>query len=747
MKWPRRIAIGVVLSGWLAASFAQSADFLSAPWQIEADHLDHQENPRTITAEGNVRIDQQDDTAKPVTITADWVRYEAESGLLAARGNVNIVSGTEQVAAEAVQLDLDRMTGIIEKTTLFLPGSSLHFKGDVVEKTGDLSYHLMDGWLTACLPGEEGASPAWSIKAADIRLTMEGYAVLRHARFYVRDFPLLYTPYLILPAKKTRETGLLFPEYSQSKRDGTGLVTPYFINVSPSADLTLSPGYLAKRGPLVDGEWRYVLSPESRGWFNITYLNDTYADTIADDYQDDGWLRGQRQRYWLRGKADHVFTGGVTAKLDLDMVSDRDYLMEYRKGLTGYEQNNGRYVNAFHRGFQEEILPYRENTVQVSKDWNRFFAGIEMLAIRDVWETSLTGSHPQALPRLQFAGATSIDPLLSQLSWKTEYVNYWRDEGVGAHRLDIDPSLVTRLPLPPWFEGTVTLGLRETLYRIEPYGAQATWNHEQWQDRTNWSFRTDLATSLSRRYDFSWPGGTGVYHLLRPMLSYLYVPSPEQESLPSFDGTDLIMGENRFEYGFANFFSTRRTQSKGERNLGSLKILQSFDLREARRDTQAGASGQRAFSDLHADLDLYPREWLWLGYDTTMSAHGDGVTSYDFGANVSNQQGYGLSLAYRYKLNPDQQEPFFFQEPTTDSLHILSLDATALVTRTISMQGGVFHDFATHRTEGFNLQVNYQPGCWGVELHVSATPDDQRMSVVFSLAGFGRMVDVGLLQF
>ncbi|MEJ2690602.1 MAG: LPS assembly protein LptD, partial [Deltaproteobacteria bacterium] len=305
-------------------------------------------------------------TADEMRLTADWLSFSVTDQKVKARGHVFLDTGEEKIRAEEVEISLEDEKGVLRQTSIKIPGNSLTFLGDTVRKTGPYAYSFENGFVTAC-PFKEGKSPPWSIHATDTKLTVEGYASLWNTTFCIKNVPVLYSPYLLLPAKTVRQTGFLFPELSHSDRDGLGLIAPFFINLSASSDLTLYPGYLDKRGGFAGAEFRYVAGPESAGTFMVNYLDDSHRDSASDDFNDDGYYRQTRNRYWLRAKADQRISDTTAAKFDLDVVSDRDYLQEYRDGIVGFDQSNENFFKNYHRDLQEASIPFRQSSLQVTK--------------------------------------------------------------------------------------------------------------------------------------------------------------------------------------------------------------------------------------------------------------------------------------------------------------------------------------------------------------------------------------------
>ncbi|MCI5160344.1 MAG: LPS-assembly protein LptD, partial [Candidatus Electrothrix sp. AUS1_2] len=289
------------------------------------------------------------------TIKADWVVYDMDLGTVKLRGNVFIDIGPDKLQASEGVVHLTRETASFTDATIIRQYKDMRVEGRVVEKTGELTYHIEDGWLITCKL-KEGETPPWSFKAADAEITDGGYALLKHATFRIKDVPILYTPYMVLPAKRNRQTGLLFPSFSLSDRDGFSLEWPLFINISPSSDITLYPHYLAERGFMAGAEGRYMLDEESRGTFMANFLNDDLSDIENPDnaeyYADGGYTHTNQNRYWVRGKADQKIGDWIT-RADIDLVSDQDYLAEFSNGFTGYAASDKRLSDQFGRGLQD----------------------------------------------------------------------------------------------------------------------------------------------------------------------------------------------------------------------------------------------------------------------------------------------------------------------------------------------------------------------------------------------------------
>lgn len=731
------------------------------PWELTADRLIHLQEPDSVVGEGNVVLTRD---PQGMVLRADWVRYDVERGLVRARGNVYLLSGRDEINAEAADIALDTSTGTFTRATIFLAETHMFVRGDEIEKTGEFTYTVTNGWVSACKTEEGGAAP-WSFASSTTKLSLDGMAHLRNVRFQVKGVPLLYSPYMAFPVKTKRESGFLFPEWSNSSRDGFGITAPFFVNLSPSMDVTLYPGYLKERGLLSGAQYRYVHGPESYGTFMLGYLRDDFSDggDLDREYKGDGLIRRSAHRYWLRGKANHDFGGNLTGRLDLDFVSDQDYLQEFKDGLMGYSASSALFLKDFGRSLQEETITERESSLQLVKAWENMILGGEVRTRQEVaHDTRLIAddgdgileegeyailarpiSPLQALPRIDFSGRVPLAGSRFSTSWNSEYVHYWRDRGIGAHRLDLHPRLITFLPRWGWVEGKMTAGIRETLYQVENHGG-AVWDEERFQNRLASDFNANMATALMREFPLSGGSADWLEHLIRPNLVYEYVTRTGEHDLPHLDFVDRVARKNWLTWELNNYFTLGGDGEKGawSRNFAMFKMMQSYDVGEGRREESPGEGPRREWSDLRFDLQVFPVEAWNIRYQTNLSMHGKGVSRYELLSNYDFPQGHSFSVDYRYLKNQEMVEPYFYTD-SGDSVHDLEGRVRARLGETLQATAFLNRSFSQDRTVTSGLGLVYRPHCWMVEMEMSRSTGEQRLMVIFSLDGIGRALRFG----
>jgi len=139
------------------------------------------------------------------TIKADWAAYDIALNTIKARGNVSIVADGQSIFAEQAVINLEQETGTFKNATVLGNEKDMHLEAEVIEKIGFKTYHIENGWIITCkIPNNETAP--WSFAASDAVIEQDGYARLKHARFRIKDVPVFYSPWLVIPAKNKRES-------------------------------------------------------------------------------------------------------------------------------------------------------------------------------------------------------------------------------------------------------------------------------------------------------------------------------------------------------------------------------------------------------------------------------------------------------------------------------------------------------------------------------------------------------------
>ncbi|HET57764.1 MAG TPA: LPS-assembly protein LptD, partial [Deltaproteobacteria bacterium] len=239
--------------------FALDRDIASGPVHIEAERVRYISDPEAYEAEGDVHI-----IFKGGYLDADRVMFDVASSEAEAEGNVFIKSDGDTVEGSKARFNTITRQGVISQGTVFFKENHLFLRGETIEKRGENNYSLRSADVTSCC----GENPDWKITGRKIDVTVDGYGTVRHGAFRVKDIPLIYVPYMVFPAKTTRQTGFLPPRWGfSSDKLGWDIGIPFYWAVSESADLTFYQRYMDKRGFQEGVELRYCLGEHSFGTF------------------------------------------------------------------------------------------------------------------------------------------------------------------------------------------------------------------------------------------------------------------------------------------------------------------------------------------------------------------------------------------------------------------------------------------------------------------------------------------------
>ena len=274
-------------------------DVSKGPVTIEADSIAYDQEDDTYHAKGNVIIEFSGGFLMAESVTLNRISNEA-----LAEEYALMMSDDDILEGDVIRFNVETKTGIVYDGKMFLAKNHFYVKGLNIEKTGETTYHIVDATATSC----DGDSPEWRLRGSELDVTIDGYGTLKHGRFMAKDVPVLYSPYILFPAKTTRQSGFLFPYMSYSQNKGWDVEIPFFWAISESTDATFYQRYVEQRGFKEGVEYRYALSKDSYGTFYGDFINDTShgSDTTDGGGISRNWSTDQ-QRWSLYLNHETVF--------------------------------------------------------------------------------------------------------------------------------------------------------------------------------------------------------------------------------------------------------------------------------------------------------------------------------------------------------------------------------------------------------------------------------------------------------
>ncbi|WP_169924167.1 LPS-assembly protein LptD [Sulfurifustis variabilis] len=470
-----------------------------APTHARADEM-RSEGPDVSELVGDAEVERGGRR-----ITGEHLRYDSANQRVSGSGDVTLTEPDgARFEVDEAELVLDRREGRTGPGTYRLPQDLGRGDAQEIEFAGPDRTVLSGVRFTTCPEGQDD----WFLRSRTLELdTAEDIGTARHATLAFKGVPLFYLPYLSFPISDERKSGFLLPEIGYAGDLGLVIGAPYYFNLAPNYDATLTPRLFTDRGLQLQSEFRY-LGHGLYGQLNADYLP-------SDDLTD-------TDRAFVRYTHNQMLAPRWGARLDLQRVSDEDYLSDFGNtlGLT----------SATH-------LPQIAEIAYGGPVW-RFAARATDYQTVD---RTLTVDPYARLPQLTLAGLLPAGPDdWFEPRFEGELVNFHRDSGVTGWRANAAPSL--RMPLTrPYGFFTPQVGARYIGYSLE----------DAPEERPSVSAPfAALDTGLYFEREAAW-GAAAYTHTLEPRLFYLYVPDRRQDDLPQFD-TSLP------DFTFANLFRTNR---------------------------------------------------------------------------------------------------------------------------------------------------------------------------------------------
>ena len=523
--------------------------------------------------------------------------------------------------------------------------------------------------------------PSWFITADRVSID-KNRAVAKDAWLVVAGVPLLYLPRYHITLDKTRETGFLTPGLNSGSEVGLDIKTPFYLNLAPNQDLTLTPHWLTRRGLQLNNDYRY--------------LTGFGQGTIHADWLSDRKYVSDRYAYTL-----HHDTTSQDLKVDMlyQRVSDIDYTSDFRGPLKFIDEN------------------YLHSYAQIEKVWNGWHINshIETIQASDNNANFLTRpveKRPEiSLSKRLFTGYNS-----GEINLHTSWTQFdFRapetiSDKVGGQRFD--NFLQWQLPLRrPGFYLTPTAQIRYTGYDLKLDTASKVRQYPNKISRTipSFSFKSGLI--------FEKQSTDGHYKkILEPQIYYLNVPYRTQSSIPLFDTTqpefrfNQLFDDNRFEgvdrIGDADQLSFALTHkilhSKSGKEIIRASLGQIFYFRNNKVALNtATATPQRSKSDIAAELSFSLNEKVKF-YNTI---------------SWNNDTDHTQQTINRLSLNAGNNRLInLFHHYRRDEYKQLGINFSLPVANQWKLFGGYSYDTRSNRDLLTVAGLEYQSCCWSLRL-------------------------------
>ena len=182
---------------------------------------------------------------------------------------------------------------------------------------------------------------------------------------------MLFSPYAVIPVKTKRQSGFLLPEIGHSEHLGLIYEQPYYQVIDEEQDATLFANLMTGKGLMLGAEYRLAPDIHTKGIWKLDYLFDQQTEGTSLYEDNDHMKRENRHRWWARGKFDGFLADPAwSVKMDLDLVSDQDYLREFSKGYSGFRKTRREFLQHFGRDLEDNDNELRLNRFLLTRNWS-----------------------------------------------------------------------------------------------------------------------------------------------------------------------------------------------------------------------------------------------------------------------------------------------------------------------------------------------------------------------------------------
>lgn len=512
---------------------------------------------------GNVEVQQ---AGRVVNAQTAYVYRDAKTNQITEiqlLGRVKYLENDRLMIARKATLNPQDKSGNIEdvlyRFNLQRAGSVLPAWGraSFVKRFANKDYWLQKATYTTCAPEDK----AWQLEADSIQLdAAKSRGVARNTTLYVGRWPILYSPYLSFPTSKERKSGFLMPVVGSSNVGGFDLAIPYYWNIAPNYDATLTPHFYSKRGLMFEGQYRY-LTPHSFSTLQGRFLgrDRAYRHFLADHRERFPWLTNKSSDRWsVDLKNSTSITPNAHLGINFQQVSDDYFLQDFS---TNFALLTERQL------LRQADLSYTTN------HW--LFKGMAQSyqTLHPINETPVADIY-QRLPQLMAYGGYDELPFNANFSVLGQFDYFlWpnrRFNAVEGARYHLNPSL--SFPhIKPWGFITPTINLVENHYDLrnqfspnlrpweffnQSFGLTESYYNSPYlsgqpfqffpakssHNRAIPRFSLDSGLYFERSIHFKDKDFT---QTLEPRLYYLRVPYHNQTSIPVFDSAFMIFNADQ----------------------------------------------------------------------------------------------------------------------------------------------------------------------------------------------------------
>ena len=527
-------------------------------------------------------------------IRSDELVYDQSEEVIEAKGSVRFWDEGVYVASDGAR------TEIGEDVVTFAPAASFmleseHGHGDAAEVRafGSERITATDVTYTTCNPGE----PDWRITAREVEIDrVEDVGTARDTWLEFKGQRVFHFPWISFPLSDRRKSGFLTPTFGTSGPGGAEVTLPYYFNLAPDHDATLTARAMSGRGVQAQGEFRFLSRAYGSGRLAAQHL------------PHDSKFDGDRTAFDLRHR--HRWTDRWSTDIRFEWVSDREYLEDLGANLSQNSRSH---------------LPRRFDATYRGDGWD---ARLRLQDFMTLDRTIKPENRPYArLPQITVRTNRPQKNRAPNFELKAEATYFDDDSRTTGTRVDLQPSLTWPNRTAGGFV-TPKAALHVTGYRLNRTDTEAALDDDP--SRVVPSLSLDGGLFLDRPVTLS---GAPLVQTIEPRVYYLLVPHERQDHLPRFDtvrptfsfaqlfrenrytGRDRIGDANQVTFALTSRLLDDRRIERASASVGQIRYLRDRRVTLGDEETETGRA-----SDFVAEIEARPtRDWrlrAGLQYDS-----------------------------------------------------------------------------------------------------------------------------------
>lgn len=326
----------------------------------------------SFEAVGNVVILSGKDT-----LYGEKASLDVKSGHVRVEGNVRFIS--QDITIYGSDIEFNSQTGQLDVKNARIITTDFNIVASEIKKMNKDMYYAKQAEFTTC----KDCTESWTIYGSEIFIEINQYVKIKHALTKIKGVSVLYFPYIAIPIKNNRETGLLFPKITTRLKEGLTYQQPFFWAINDSKDMTFTPSFYGRRGYGTDVQYRQVFG--EKRWVNLdTRLIDDSIYLPLKKNNDTSGTKYFRSFYDI--ESHYQFDNSLAMHFQGTLMKDIDLMSDFNK-------YTGKYVNGSDIGVEG----------YVEKRFDNFEVGLETGLKRNLLvenPESLDKEYVQVLPSI-----------------------------------------------------------------------------------------------------------------------------------------------------------------------------------------------------------------------------------------------------------------------------------------------------------------------------------------------------------